>query len=123
MCLVRENRVASKLLVTTRPSRLGNDARQLIDLPLRTTESTEPLLGQLSRTLILAVSQQFDDSSLVGCQAGDFLDDLAHKGRPLGEGAFAAGDAGCWGERCDFMAFVQAHGKAGLFNAFFRHLD
>ena len=41
---------------------------------------TYPLLRQLSRALILGVPQQFDDSSLVGCETGDFLDDFADEG-------------------------------------------
>ena len=76
-------------LVTSSP-RLGNHTLQLIDLRLGTTESTElsptvrlllndhhlpeeeqekgntyPLLGQLAGTLILAVSEQFDDTALI----------------------------------------------------------
>ena len=30
-----------------------------------------PLLGELAGTLILAIAQQFDDTALVGCEAGE----------------------------------------------------
>jgi len=50
-------------------------------------------LRELSGSLVLAVSQQLDDSSLVGCEAGDFLDDVTDEGGSLGEVAFCAGDA------------------------------
>ena len=64
------------------------DREPIIRLPV-----TYPLLGQLSRPLVLAVPQQFDDASLVWCQAGDFLDDFADELRALCEVAFGAGDA------------------------------
>ncbi len=50
-------------------TRLGDDALELIDLSLGTAEGTEPLLGQLTGTLVLAVSEQFDDTTLVGGEA------------------------------------------------------
>jgi hypothetical protein len=55
--------------LVTSSSRLSNDTLQLINLRLRTTESTEPLLRQLTRTLVLAVSEEFDDSALVWCKS------------------------------------------------------
>lgn len=55
---------------------------------------TYSLLGQFPRSLILAVSQKFNDPSLVWGQAGDFLDDLSHERGAFGEMAFGAGDAG-----------------------------
>jgi hypothetical protein len=76
----------ARCLVTSSP-RLSNDALQLIDLCLRTAESTElfytlvdcswpescsktyPLLGQLTRTLVLAVSEKFDNTTLIWCQS------------------------------------------------------
>lgn len=60
-------------------------------------------LRQLSGSLVLAVSQQLDHSSLVGCEAGDFLDDVADEGGSLGEVAFASGDFGSWGEGGYFL--------------------
>ena len=67
---------------------LGDDSLELIDLLLGTAESTElflcqstsgvyslgwdaaySLLGELTGTLVLAVSEQLDDSALVGGEA------------------------------------------------------
>ncbi len=53
----------------TRSPALRNDLGHLIDLSLRASESPEPLLRQLSRPLVLAVAQEFDDAALVGCEA------------------------------------------------------
>jgi hypothetical protein len=55
--------------LVTSSSRLSNDTLQLINLRLRTTESTEPLLRQLTCTLVLAVSEEFDNSALVWCKS------------------------------------------------------
>jgi hypothetical protein len=54
---------------------------------------TYPLLGQLSRSLVLAVPQQFDDSSFIGCETSDFFDDFTDEGCALGQVALGAGDA------------------------------
>ena len=43
-------------------------------------------------SLVLAVSQQFDDASLVGGLANDFLDEFPHKRGPLREVSLRAGD-------------------------------
>jgi hypothetical protein len=59
----------------------------------RKSAQTYPLLGQLSRPLVLAIPQQFDDSSLVRCETSDFLDDFTDEGCALGEVALGAGDA------------------------------
>lgn len=48
---------------------LGDDALELIDLSLGTAEGTEPLLGQLTGTLVLAVAEEFDDTALIGSEA------------------------------------------------------
>lgn len=49
----------------TGPPALGNDLGHLIDLSLRTAESTESLLRKLAGTLVLAVTEEFDDAALV----------------------------------------------------------
>jgi hypothetical protein len=71
----------------TGTSRLSNDTLQLVDLRLGTTESTElfplsvssqftcsrmstyPLLRQLTCTLVLGVSEEFDNATLVWCKS------------------------------------------------------
>lgn len=64
---------------------------------------TYSLLGQLSRSLVLAVSQQFDNTTLVWCKAGDFLDDLADEGGALAQVALGAADARLGGDGGDFL--------------------
>jgi hypothetical protein len=87
LAATRGIRMNSRCLVTG-SSRLSNDTLQLIDLRLGTTESTEllqfhgqhisralmshvlrwntyPLLGQLTRTLVLAIAEEFDNTTLV----------------------------------------------------------
>ena len=44
---------------------LGDDLGHLVDLSLRTAEGTESLLGQLSCTLVLGVTEEFDNAALV----------------------------------------------------------
>jgi hypothetical protein len=75
-------------------ARLGDDALELVDLLLGTAEGTEPLLGELTGTLVLAVAQQLDDSALVGGKASNLLDDLTDESGALAEVALGAGDAG-----------------------------
>lgn len=48
---------------------LGDDALELIDLSLGTAKGTEPLLGQLTGTLVLAVAEKFDNTTLIGSEA------------------------------------------------------
>jgi hypothetical protein len=64
---------------------------------------TYSLLGQLSRSLVLAVSQQFDNTALIRSQASDFLDDLADESSALAKQALSAGDAWLGGDGCDLL--------------------
>lgn len=57
--------------LVTGPAGLGDDALELIDLLLGTAEGTEPSLGQLAGSLVLAVAEQFNDSALVGGKTGE----------------------------------------------------
>ena len=119
------------LLVSTRSPRLSNNTLQFIDLSLRTTVCTElqipvlayisnafpkslflwndktyPLLSQLSSSLVLAVSQQFDDTTFIRGETSDFLDDVTDELGALGEVAFCAGGTGLALESGCFL-----HGK------------
>jgi hypothetical protein len=53
----------------TRSPALRNDFGHVVNLSLRTPEGPEPLLRQLSRALVLAIAQEFDDAALVWCEA------------------------------------------------------
>ena len=74
-------------LVTSSPG-IRNHTLELIDLRLSATESTEllsvssscamicvyergtyPLLGQLAGTLVLAVAEEFDDTTFIWCES------------------------------------------------------
>ena len=48
---------------------LGDDTLELIDLGLSTAERTETLLCQLTGTLVLAVAEEFDNTTLVWGEA------------------------------------------------------
>ena len=65
--------------------------------------STHPSLGELSRALVLAVAEQFDDAALVGSEARDFLDHVADEGGALAEVTFHARHARGWLARRDFL--------------------
>ena len=60
----------ASLLVTGSPA-LSDDLGHLVDLSLGAAEGAESLLGQLSRTLVLGVTEEFDDTALVWGKAGE----------------------------------------------------
>jgi hypothetical protein len=70
-------------------------------------QPTHPLLGQLARALVLAVAQQLDHAALVGGQAGDLPDDLAHEGGAFAEVALGAADAWLACEGGHFLHMVK----------------
>jgi len=51
--------------LVTGPPALRDDLGHLVHLSLRTAECPEPLLRKLSRALVLAVAEKFDDAALV----------------------------------------------------------
>lgn len=48
---------------------LGDDAGHLLDLSLGAAEGAEPLLGELTGTLVLGVAKQLNNAALVGGKA------------------------------------------------------
>ena len=48
---------------------LGDDAGHLVDLSLAAAEGAEPLLRELTGTLVLGVAEEFDNAALVGGEA------------------------------------------------------
>ena len=56
--------------------------------------NTYSLLSQLSSPLVLAIPQQFDDTTFIGCETGDFFDNVTDELGAFGEVAFGAGGAG-----------------------------
>lgn len=102
-------------------ARLGDDALELIDLGLGTAESTEPLLGELTGALVLGVTQQLNNATLVWGEAGDLADDVPHKRSALGDLALERRDAGLGNTGGGFVALVDADGKAGAGRLLLRH--
>lgn len=58
---------------------LDNHIIELIKLLLGTAERTQTLLGQLTRTLVLAVLQQLENALLIGSKANNLTDQPADK--------------------------------------------
>lgn len=73
---------------------------------------TYSLLCQLSRALVLGVSQQFDDTTLIWGKTGDLLDNVSNESGTLAEVALGAADARLGGDDCDFLLRqdILAHG-------------
>lgn len=80
--------------LVTRAASLGDDALELVDLLLGTAEGTESLLGELTGTLVLAVSEQLNDSALVGGKTSNLLDDLTDESGALAQVTLGPGDTG-----------------------------
>ena len=93
---------------------LGDDTLELIDLLLGAAEGTESLLGELTGTLVLGVTEQLNDSALVGSEASNLLDDLADEGSALAQVALGSGDTGLDDTGSGFVALVEANGQTGL---------
>lgn len=76
--------------------------------------SAESLLGKLESTLVLADTQKFNHTLLIGGKANDFTHDVAHdltahSGLALGvRGAFKE-----WSTLRDDVAFVDTYSDAG----------
>jgi hypothetical protein len=101
-----------KITNPNRPSRLSHpNARRSASQSARKTFEhhvlrrcvTYSLLRQLPRPLVLAVSNQLNDSPLIRRESSDFLDDLTNKRGALGEVAFSTGDSGDGSYGCDFL--------------------
>lgn len=101
-------------------SRSGDNVLKFVDLSLGSLEGTKliemlvsivPLLlqsaysslGQLSRSLVSGVAQQFNHTSLIWSQTSDFLDDITDESRSLGQVTLCAGDLCYWSEGCNFL--------------------
>jgi hypothetical protein len=87
----------------TSTSGFGDDLLHFVDLGLGAADCAESLLGDLPGTLVLRVSQQFDNAALIGSETGNLLDDFADKGSAAGETALAAADAGLGLDRGGFL--------------------
>ena len=69
-----------------------------------TRQLTYPLLGELTSALVLSVSQEFNDTALIGGKTDNFAGDLADESGAAGRLALGAADFGLGGvERCGFL--------------------
>jgi len=101
----------------------GDDVCKIFHLCLGTSKGTKPLLRQLTGTLVLAVSEQFNDTTLVWCEASNLFDDLPHESGPLAQVTLRPRWLWLRDSSLGLVAFVQADGQAGLFGTFFCHRD
>ena len=63
----------------TGSSRLGDDVGEFLDLRLGASEGTKSLLCELAGTLVLGVTEEFDDTALVWCESRNLLHDLPNE--------------------------------------------
>lgn len=61
------------------------------------TNRTYPLLSELTSTLVLSVSQEFDDTALIGGKTDNLTSDVTNKGSTAGGLALGAADTGLGG--------------------------
>ena len=107
--------------MTTNTAGLGNDGLHVLNLSLATGEGTEPLLSELTSALVLSVSQEFDDTALIGGKTDNLAGDLADEGSAAGRLALGAADLGLGGvEGGGFVALVETDHDSGTF---LRHHD
>lgn len=65
---------------------------------------TYPLLSELTGALVLSVSQEFDDTALIGGKTDNLAGDLTDEGSAAGRLALGAADLGLGGvEGCGFL--------------------
>jgi len=96
--------------------RLGDNPLELVNLFLCAAESSEPLLCELAGTLVLAITEQFDDTLLIRRKTSDLLHNLTHECGLLAEGPLTTRNL-CLriAESDPLVAFVLPVGKTGLF--------
>ena len=81
--------------------------------PLRASfqmPTTYPLLGELSATLVLTVAKEFDDASLIRCEASNLLDDGSGELGALAQATLGPAHAGLddsWGGFLDIPMSVD----------------
>lgn len=105
---IRSNRVD----LVTSTAGLSDDALELVNLGLGTTEGTESLLGELTGTLVLGVAEQLNDSALVGGKASNLLDDLTDESGALAQVTLGSGNTGLDDTGSGFVTLVEADGQA-----------
>ena len=97
--------------MTSSTSRLSNDLVHLLNLSLGAAESAEFLLSELAGTLLLRVTEEFDNAALVRSKTGDLVDNVADKGVLGGELSLSV-ETGSRGSGGDLVALVGTDGNS-----------
>lgn len=98
--------------MTSSSSRSSNDLVHVFDLSLGSSHGTKLSLGKLSSSLLLRVSQQFNDSSFVRRVTGDFLDKGSNEFGSLRELTLLVGDLGGRFSLGDLVALVETNNNS-----------
>lgn len=100
------------LLTSTSGTHLAQHGGHLLPLSLGAQVGAELPLGDLEGTLVLADLEELSDTLLVGGEAYDLADELAHEGGALAELALAGG--GALGDVAlgHLVTAVEPHGDA-----------
>lgn len=81
-----------------RKSNRPNEQQDINHQTIQTTGTkTYPLLSELTSALVLSVSQEFDDTALIGGKTDNLAGDLADEGSAAGRLALGAADLGLGG--------------------------
>lgn len=100
-------------------SRLGDDSGHVLALGLSTLERTELLLGELAGTLLLGVSDQLNNASLVRSQSAHLTGQVSDELSSLGEGTLAVGGLSSNLSGGDLVSLVETNGDSSLLGGHF----
>lgn len=92
-------------------SGLSNDLVHLLNFSLSTAKGTEFLLSELAGTLLLGVTEQLDDTSLVGSKTSNLRDNVADESS-LSRDSLLLVEASSRGSGGDLVALVDANGDS-----------
>lgn len=98
--------------MTSNTSGLSNDSGHGLNLSLSTAESSKLLLGELTGTLLLGVTDQLNNSSLVRSETSNFLDNVTNEGSSGRGSTLSGGDTGSLLSGGDLVALVDANGNS-----------
>jgi len=74
---------------------LGDVVGHLVNLSLGATEGTKSSLCELAGTLVLGVTEKFNNATLVGSETSNLLDNVTDESGALAEVTLGAGNTDC----------------------------